>query len=150
MPVTVQTPTKLRSPLRLQWWGWAKLLGAVGLVPLTIMILAGHFPHPGVVAIVLHLAADFTFQSPQTALRKEERGHHLLVHALVAGGLPLAVEGLVIANPAAILAWTALGVASHYAVDWTRKFGLRQTTLAVILDQACHVVTILIIVLKVY
>jgi hypothetical protein len=113
------------------------------------MLLTGHFPHPAVMATLLHLAGDFTFQSPETALRKEERRHHLLIHALVAGGLTLAIAGLVIGDPVAILTWTALAVTGHYALDWTRKFGLQRATLAVLLNQACHLLTILIIVLKV-
>jgi hypothetical protein len=137
------------SPLRFRWWVWPKLLGAAGLVFLTIVLVAGHHPHPVVVAILIHLAADFTFQSPQTAMRKEERSHHLLVHALVAGGLPLAVAGLIIGNPVAVLTGSAIGVASHYAVDWSRKFGLKRAALAVGLDQTCHLLSVLLIVLNI-
>jgi hypothetical protein len=99
------------------------------------------------VALTLHVAADFTFQSPETALRKAECRRHLLVHALAAGGLPLAVAGLLTGNPLAVVTWMVAGAISHYLVDWTRKFGLRQGALAVILDQACHLLTILVLVL---
>jgi hypothetical protein len=58
-----------------------------------------------------------------------------------------AVAGLVIGNPVAVIICTAVSAASHYAVDWTRKFGLRQMALAVVLDQACHLLTILVLVL---
>ena len=76
-------------------------------------------------------------------------GRHLLVHALAAGGLPLAVAGLGTGNPVAVVTWTAVGAASHYAVDWTHKFGLQQVALAVVLDQACHLLTILVLVLTI-
>jgi hypothetical protein len=138
---------RLRSPSLLRWWEWGKIIGAAGLTVLAILIAAGCVPHPAVVAMLLHVAADFTFQSPETALRKRERGRHLLVHALVAGGLPLAVAGLVAGNPRAVVIWTVVGVTSHYAVDWTRRFGLGQTALPIVLDQACHLLTILILVL---
>jgi hypothetical protein len=111
------------------------------------LFVAGYVPHPAAVALLLHVAADFTFQSPQTVLRKEERGRHLLVHALTAGGLPLAVAGLMTGNPVAVVTWSSVGALSHYFVDWTRKFGLRQAALAAGSDQACHLLTILILVL---
>jgi hypothetical protein len=72
---------------------------------------------------------------------------HLLVHALAAGGLPLAVAGLLTQNPLAVVTWMVAGAISHYAVDWTRKFGLRQVALAITLDQICHLLTILVLVL---
>ena len=52
-----------------------------------------------------------------------------------------------IGNPVAVVACTAVGAVSHYAVDWKRKFGLRQMALAIVLDQACHLLTILVLVL---
>jgi hypothetical protein len=122
-------------------------VGAAGLVALAILFMAGYVPHPAAVAVLLHVAADFTFQSSETVLRKGERGRHLLVHALAAGGLPLAVAGLVTGNTVAVIICTAVSAASHYAVDWTRKLGLRQMALAVVLDQACHLLTILVLVL---
>jgi hypothetical protein len=100
-----------------------------------------------VVALVLHIAADFTLQSAETARGKGERGRHLLVHALAAGGFPLAVAGLVTGQPATVIAWATAGAASHYAVDWTRKFGLRQLWPGVILDQAGHLLIILVLAL---
>jgi hypothetical protein len=39
------------------------------------------------------------------------------------------------------------GAISHYVVDWTRNFGLQQVALAIALDQTCHVLTILVLVL---
>jgi hypothetical protein len=145
--MSIQTLTRLRSPSLLQWWEWAQVMGAAGLVALAILLMTDYVPHLAAVAVLLHVAADFTFQSSETALRKGERGRHLLVHALAAGGLPLAFAGLVTGNAVAVVTWTAVGVASHYAVDWTRKFGLRQMALAVVLDQACHLLTILVLVL---
>lgn len=98
-------------------------------------------------ALTLHVAANITFQSTETGLRKRERRHFLLIHALAAGGLPLAAAGLAVGNPVAVLVWTPVGVASHYAVDWTRKFGLRQVVPAAALDQTCHTLTILALIL---
>jgi hypothetical protein len=136
-----------RFPSLLRWWEWGKLIGAVGLVALVVSLAAGYTPHAAVVAVILHFAVDFTFQSPEMALRKVERGRHLLLHALVAGGLPLVVAGLLTGNPATALVWMVTGVVSHYAVDWTRRFGVRHVGLAVVLDQACHLLTILVLVL---
>jgi hypothetical protein len=143
----IQTLVRLRCPSLLQWWEWGSVVGAVGLVALTILLLSRHTPHPAVAAVLLHVAADFTFQSRETVLRKGERGRHLLIHALAAGGLPLAVAGLVIGKPLAVINWASIGVASHYTVDWTRKFGMEQGILAIVLDQAAHLLTILLLVL---
>ena len=131
-----QKLTQPRFPSLLEWWKWVEILGAAGLVALLILLIAGRIPHPAVVALMLHVAADFTFQSPETALRKAECRRLLLVHALAAGGLPLAV-----------VIWMVAGAISHYMVDWTGKFGLRQVALAITLDQACHLLTILVLVL---
>lgn len=145
----VQILTQPRPLSLREWWEWVEILGAAGLVGLLVLLLAGRIPHPALVALTIHVATDFTFQSPETALRKGECRRHLLVHALAAGGLPLAVAGLLTGNPAAVLIWATVGVASHYAVDWTRKFGLRQVALAASSDQACHLLTILALVLMV-
>lgn len=142
-PIFAAALGRLRSLSLLQWWQWGEVIGAAGLIVLAVLLVAGHVPHPAAVAILVHIAADFTFQSAETVSRKTERGHHLLVHALAAGGLPLAIAGLISGNPLAVLSWMAAGAASHYAVDWTRKFGLRRLVLAVALDQGCHALTIL-------
>jgi hypothetical protein len=105
--------------------------------------MVGYVPHPAAAAVLVHVAADFTCQSTETAANKGERGRHLLVHACVAGGLPLAIAGLVAGNPVAVLTWMAVGIVGHYAVDWTRKFGLRSVVLGAILDQASHLSVIL-------
>jgi hypothetical protein len=57
------------------------------------------------------------------------------------------VAGLLTGNPVAVVIWTVAGAISHYVVDWTRKFGLRQVALAAGSDQACHLLTILVLVL---
>jgi hypothetical protein len=131
------------------YWKCGKIVGSVGVVVLAVLFIMGHIPHPAIVAVILHITADFTLQSPEMALRKHERGSHLLVHALVAGGLPLAVAGLVHGNPYIVLIWTAIGVVGHYAVDWTRRFGLSDTPLGIVLDQAAHLAIILSLVLLV-
>ena len=129
------------------YWKCGKFVGAVGLGVLAILLMTGHIPHPAVVAILLHIAGDFTLQPPEMALRKHERGRHLLVHALVAGGLPMAVAGLTTGDPVTTLTWTVVSVITHYAVDWTRRFGLEGTPWGVVLDQVCHLLIILAIVL---
>jgi hypothetical protein len=145
--MSIQTLICLRSPSVLKWWEWGNIIGAAGLLAVAIITIAGYIPHPVLVALTLHVATDFTFQSPETALRKRESHHFLLIHALAAGGLPLAAAGLIAGNSLAILIWTAVGVTSHYALDWTGKFGLRQVALAAAVDQTCHTLTILVLVL---
>ena len=145
--MAIPTPARLRSPSRLRWWEWGKIVGIIGLVALAILFVTGGTPHPAVVVVLLHIALDFTLQSPETCLRKGERGRCLLVHALAAGGLPPAVMSIVAGDPAAVLTWAVAGALSHYAVDWTHKFGLRQEVLAAFIDQACHLLTVLVLVL---
>ena len=145
--MSIETIIRLRSPSHLEWWEWGKIMGAAGLLAVVIIAIAGHIPHPVLVALTLHVATDFTFQSAETALGKRESRHILLIHALAAGGLPLAVAGLVAGNSLAVLIWTAVGVTSHYILDLTGKFGLRQVALAVAVDQTCHTLTILVLVL---
>ena len=135
------------TPSRLHWWEWGRILGLAGVTSLAGMVLAGHVPPAAVIAVVLHVTGDFTVQSDETAARKGERGRHLLAHALVAGGLPLAVAGLAIGHLSIVLSWAVAGAASHYLIDWTRKFGIRSTLASVVLDQAAHVATILTVVL---
>jgi hypothetical protein len=129
------------------YWKCGKALGVVGIIVLAILHFTGHTPHLAAIAVILHVVSDFTAQSPETAERKPERGRHLLLHALTAGGIPLAVVGLMTGNPARALVWTVIGVASHYAVDWTRRFGLRDTPLGIVLDQSAHLLIILTLVL---
>jgi hypothetical protein len=145
--MAIPTLTRLQSPSRLRWWEWGKIVGLIGLVALAVLFVTGGTPHPAVVAVLLHIALDLTLQSTETCLRKGDRGRHLLVHALVSGGLPLAIAGLVAGNPVAALTWAVAGALSHYAVDWTRKFGLRHRALGCTLDQACHLLTILVLAL---
>jgi hypothetical protein len=147
--VSILAPTRarLRSLFRLEWYQWIKVGGATGLAALGTLLLAGYIPHPVTVAALLHLVTDFTLQSQQTAINKEQRDRHLVVHALVAGGLPLAIAALMTGDPLAVVVWAALGVTSHYVVDWTRKFGVRRVALAVLLDQACHLLTIVFLAL---
>ena len=141
------TITRLvKAPTSLQWWEWMKLAGALAMMLLLATLVNGVVSSPFVVAVVLHVALDFSLQSDEVAMRKGERGKHLLLHALAAGGLPTAVAGLFV-GPAAVLTGTAIGVISHYAVDWTRKFGLRQEALAGLLDQACNLLAILVLTL---
>ena len=145
--MSIHTFAQLRHPSRVPWWTWVENAGATGLVILAVLLLAGRALHPLAIGALLHVAADFTFQSHETSVQKAKRGRHLLVHALAAGGLPLAIAAFLARSPTAVVTWTAFGVVSHYAVDWTRKFGVRRVGLSVLLDQACHVLTILVLAL---
>jgi hypothetical protein len=131
------------SPTRLQWWEWGKILGAAGLLGLGASVVASYVPPPVLVAVLVHVAVDFTFQSAETVARKGERGRHLLVHGAIAGGLPLALAKLAAGDLPAVLISSVIAAACHVAVDGTRKFGLRSLPLAVGLDQACHLAVIL-------
>ena len=141
--LSIPVPARLESLRPLEWWEWGKIVGLVGLTVLVFTLFTGHVLHPAVTAVLLHVTADFTFQTAETVRRKVERGRHLLIHALVAGGLPLAIAGFVIGNHLAVLSWVTVGAMCHYAVDWTRKFGVQQVSRAVALDQACHLLVIL-------
>jgi hypothetical protein len=145
--MAIPTFRRLRSPLSLLWWEWGKLAGIIGLIVWIACSIAGLALHPAAVATLLHVVLDFTLQSAETCLRKDERSRHLAVHALTAGALPLAAAALVAGRPAAVLVWSVAGAISHYAVDWTRKFGLRREAFGAAADQLCHVLTILVLAL---
>ena len=131
------------SPSYLAWWEWVKVAGIAGLAGFGGALLLGYAPPPALIAVVVHVACDFTFQSDETAALKRNRGRHLLLHALVAGGLPLALAGLLTGRCTCVLAWTLVGTVSHYVIDWMDKFGIREVVLGVGLDQLCHLVVIL-------
>ena len=133
------------TPARLQWWEWGKVLGVIGIIAVIVLLAAGVFVPPAIVALVLHIAGDFTFQSDQTAAHKEDRGRHLVAHALVAGGLPMAIAGLATGDPLTTLSWILVGTVTHYAVDWTRKFGIQSTMTGIVLDQIIHLATIVVV-----
>ena len=141
--MSIPTPGRFRSPAPLQWWEWGKLAGVVTLVAWATLSLADVNLDPAVVGVLLHVTLDFTLQASETCTRKLDRGRHLLVHSLAAGGLPTAVAALTIGSPCKIVTWAIAGATIHYAVDWTRKFGLRNQTLGAALDQACHALTVL-------
>lgn len=137
--------TLVTAPMRLRWWEWCKIVGGVGLIVTVASMLAGLDLPATVVAVLLHFAADYTFQSAETAARKDERGRHLLVHALTAGALPLAIAGLVAGDLPGVLLGAAVGSVSHWLIDATGKFGLGCTVAGVLLDQMSHFVVILIV-----
>lgn len=134
--------SSLRLPRTLQWWQWCKLGGIAALVALVATIFV---PHPLVVAIALHWICDLTVQSGETAMRKKDRGRHLALHSLVAG-LPMAIAGMMV-SPLHVLVWATVGIISHYAVDWTRKFGLGETMVGFVVDQIAHLAAIVVIIL---
>lgn len=124
----------------MKWWQWLKLAGAIGAVFLiAVTVVNRQLPSSLVVALVGHLVTDFTLQSGETAARKPERGRHLLVHALAAGGVPLALTTLVMGQWELVGVAAVVGAAAHYAIDYTRKFGLKSVAGGVLLDQLSHV-----------
>ena len=130
------------APSRLQWWQWGKLFGAVGLVALLCwMAASGALPHPLVLGVVAHLACDFSLQSDWVAGEKSKRGKALLYHALIAGGLPGALVGLY-AGPVGCLSAIVIGVVSHYAIDYTCKFGCKSVAVGATLDQVAHIIAL--------
>ena len=134
------TITRLvRTPTSLQWWEWFRLAGALALVALLVALIHRVVLSPFVVAVVLHVTLDFTIQSDEVAARKGERGKYLLLHALAAGGLPMAISGLFV-GPAAVLTGAVAGIVSHYAIDWTRKFGLPAWWEGIAADQVGHLI----------
>lgn len=137
--------TLVTSPQRLAWWEWCKVAGAAGLIAAAASVLAGvHLP-AAAIAVLLHLAADYTFQSAETAARKGERGRHLLVHALTAGAWPLAMAGLATGNLPGVLLGAVVGSVSHWLIDATGKYGLGCTAVGIVLDQVSHLVVILVV-----
>ena len=143
--MSIRTLARLVHPTSLYWWEWVQLAGCAAMVALVVLLGAGCELHPALIAALLHLACDFTCQTAETAARKRERGWHLFCHALAAGGAPMAIAGIAAGRAGAILVWAAAGVVGHYAVDWTRKFGISRVLPAVLLDQACHLVLILVL-----
>jgi hypothetical protein len=144
-PLSIPSISTIRSR-RLFWWEWCKLGGLAALVALALVAVFG-VPHPLFTAVLLHLFVDFTAQGNDTAAHKGERGRHLALHAVVSG-LPMAVAGATV-SPQAILVWTAAGIVAHYAVDWTRKFGIESRVLGGIVDQVTHAATMAAIILTV-
>jgi hypothetical protein len=122
------------------WWQWGKLHGKLNVVLLPLCALTGL--HPVIGALLIHFTVDFTAQSTETAIHKGDRGWHLLVHAIYAGGLPLAIAGLLYGNPALALVGSAVGALSHWLIDYTRKFGVENELLGAALDQMAHAVII--------
>ncbi|MBN1977206.1 MAG: DUF3307 domain-containing protein [Anaerolineae bacterium] len=137
--------TLVTAPMRLRWWEWCKIAGGAGLIVTVASVLAGLDLPAAVVAVLLHFAADYTFQSAETAARKDKAGWHLLVHALTAGALPLAIAGLVAGDLPGVLLGVAVGSVSHWLIDVTGKYGLGCTVAGVFLDQVSHLAVILIV-----
>jgi hypothetical protein len=142
--MSTRTIVKLwKSPSCLSWWEWCQIGGCVALAVLVALLAAGCALHPAVIAMLLHVACDFTCQSAETASRKPQRGRHLFAHALAAGGVPLAFAGLATGNPLRVLVYATVGFLGHYAVDWARKFGIQKWLPAILADQSAHLLLIL-------
>lgn len=121
----------------MQWWQWGQALGIV----LPLALLAAGVDDRLLWAVALHLFADFVVQSDATSRAKAAgQPWPLLHHSLVSGGLPAFVlcgfclPGLV------------FGVAVHWLIDRTNKFGLAGSR-GWQLDQAAHLLTICFIAL---
>lgn len=125
--------TLTTNPTQLMWWQWGKLIGAVTLVALLVALTMGMDVHHIIIAITLHIALDFSLQTNTIAMHKHERKTALLVHAIIVGGIPAIVTGSLVG--------IALGIITHYAIDYTRKFGLNETHGA-IADQLAHVLVL--------
>lgn len=133
--------TLFSSPRRLQWWQWGKLLGAILLLAAVFVAFRGgnHL----FVGLALHVALDFTLQSDYVAAEKGNRGRALLIHAAIAGGIPSAVVALMAGSLVGVLVGVVVGISTHYAIDWTRKFGLPMS-LGATLDQVLHVIVLIV------
>jgi len=127
-----------KAPTSLQWWAYPKLLGAALLVLLLAAMSLGVAVHPLLVGVVLHLVLDFTLQSDWVAAEKAKRGKALFIHSVIAGGIPAGVMGLMSGSLERVLLAVVVGVASHYAIDYTKKFGLRRWQHAICADQVAH------------
>jgi len=125
--------TALTHPSQLCWWQWGQILGAT----LPALFCALGVEQPLLWALAAHCFVDFTAQSEDTAAGKAHGNRQVLAyHAFIAGGYP----GLLVGG----LAGLAISVAIHFLVDTTDKFGLAGPTGSV-LDQAAHIMTLLII-----
>ncbi|MCP4539470.1 MAG: DUF3307 domain-containing protein [Chloroflexi bacterium] len=120
--------TLVRRPASLLWWQWGKVLGLVAPF--------GAFAGRAVLAIALHVLCDFTLQNDWMAVGKARKEIvPLLIHSLIAGGLP----GLVAGG----LPGAAVGIISHFLIDLTGKFGLSEPW-GPVLDQAAHIVILVL------
>lgn len=135
----------MKAPTSLEWWAYLKLAGVVALPLLLAVMSLGFAVHPLLVGLVLHLALDFTLQSSWVAAEKSGRGRALFFHSLIAGGLPLAVMGMMSGSPITALVSIVAGITSHYAIDWTNRFGLGDCWLGYCLDQAAHVAVLTVV-----
>jgi len=125
------------SPKELAWWQWMKLASAVALVLLAIALLIGVRVPLVVQRVVLHLALDFALQSQWVAAGKVQRKRALIVHSTIAALPAIASESVA----TVILSLVTYSI-SHYAIDWTRKFGIENMKLGAIVDQAAHLIVL--------
>ncbi len=132
------------NTIKLQWWQAGKLLGALALCVVAILLVTGVSVHPLVIGLVVHAALDFALQSDWVAMNKLNGSRALVVHSVIAGGLPSAIVGLCI-SPIAVLVGIVVGISTHYLIDRTNKFGLPVAQGAT-LDQVLHIVAVLLLV----
>lgn len=133
----------IQAPSTLEWWQWGKVHGALNIVALCAMLYVGVAVPPVVVAVLLHFFVDYTAQSTQVAMYKSDRGIELVVHAL-ANGLQGALAGMLI-SPEVALVGAVVCVATHYSIDYTRKFGVKSVVLSAALDQAAHMLVYIVL-----
>jgi hypothetical protein len=121
------------QPNQLKWWQWIQILG----VTLPILLVYAGVEHPLMWAIALHFFMDFTAQSNETSVGKRQNSTRvLLYHAFISGGY----AGLIVGG----LLGLVISTIAHFLIDSTNKFGLSGVA-GVILDQAAHIATLIII-----
>lgn len=132
------TVMKLYRGQPLFWWEWLRL-------PVLVAVAVA-IAHPTAlpVGVAVHLVTDFCLQSREVAVRKAERGWHLTVHALAVGALSGAVVGLW-SGPTVVLVGALLGFVSHWLIDASRKFGINNRGLAIVADQAAHILALVVV-----
>lgn len=135
----------VKAPASLEWWEHGKLLGMVALGAVFGGMLAGAKLDGWVVGLAFHTVLDFTLQSNWVAANKGNRGKALLFHAIIAGGLPGAIKGMMSGGLVGCLIGVVLGTTSHYAIDWSRKYGIKDLRIAIVTDQLSHLVVLLLI-----
>lgn len=131
------------SPTKMFWWEYPKLAGMVGLIVVLGALLAGIDVPAWIVGLALHTILDFTLQSSWVAANKADRGLALTIHSIIAGGIPSAITGLIAGGPIGCLVGVIVGIVSHYAVDYTRKFNIKDWRVAIVVDQTLHLVVLL-------
>jgi len=137
--------TKLVKSEKLLWWEWPKLLGGISAIVLLAALIVRANVSVFIVSICLHVVLDFTLQSDWVNANKHNGGEALVIHSIIAGGIPGSIVGLMTGGPVGSLIGTVVGIASHYIIDSTNKFGIADWRPAICADQLAHFVVLLLI-----